>query len=98
MSTNKIVNPGFGVGTAFGTPTTIALDSTQTLSITSSLVGSYYATGLVTGVGLRLQSTSNGVTGTWAVLSGAPGHVWLDGTSGQLTTTTTSVNIVFIAT
>ena len=98
MSTNRINTPGFGVGASFGIPSTIALNSTQTLSVTSALVGSYYATGLVTGVGLTLVSTSNGVTGTYTVLSGAPGHVWLDGQSAFLTTTTTSVNIVFIAT
>ncbi len=98
MSTNKLNVPGFGTGASFGTPTTIALDSTQTLSVTSGLVGSYYCTGLVTGTGLRLQSTSNGVTGTWVICSGAPGHVWLDGVSAQLTTTTTSVSVVFIGT
>ena len=98
MSTNRINNPGFGVGTSFGTPTTIALNSTQTLSVTSALVGSYYCTGLVTGVGLTLVSTSNGVTGTYTILSGAPGHVWLDGVSAFLATTTTSINVTFIGT
>ena len=98
MSTNKMVVPGFGIGTAYGVPTTIALNSTQTLSVTSALVGAYHVTGLATGIGLSLVSTSNGVTGTYAILTGAPGKVWLDGTSAFLTTTTTSVNIVFIAT
>ncbi len=98
MSTNKLVVPGFGTGASFGTPTTVALDSTQTLSLTSALVGSYYCTGLAAGTGLRLQSTVNGVTGTWVICNAAPGHVWLDGVSAFLTTTTTSVSVVFIGT
>lgn len=98
MSTNKMVVPGFGIGASFGTPTTIALDSTSTISVTSALVGSYYVTGIATGVQLRLASTSNGVTGSYSVLNGAPGHVWLDGVSAFLVNTTTSVSIVAIGT
>lgn len=96
MSTNKMVVQGFGTGAVYGTPKTIALDSTQTLSITSSLVGVYHATGLVTGVSLTSVSTANGVTGTYTLLSAAPGMVFLDGVSNFLATTTTSVNIIFI--
>jgi hypothetical protein len=97
MSTNRINTPGFGVGASFGIPTTLGLAPTSTLSITSGLVGSYYATGLVTGTNLTLVSTSNGVTGTYTILSGAPGHVWLDGASAFAVSTTTSVSLVFIA-
>jgi hypothetical protein len=93
---NKIVTQGFGTGTTYGIPTTIALDSTSTLSITSSLVGQYQATGVVTGVQLRSVSTANGVTGSYSILNGAPGTVFLDGVSNFLVNTTTSVGIVFI--
>lgn len=96
MSDQKLVVPGFGTGTAFGVPTTIGLAPTSTLSITSSLVGSYYLAGPVTGHSLTLVSTSNGVTGTYTILSGGPGHVWLDGVSAFAVNTTTSVSLVFI--
>ena len=98
MSTNKLNIPGFGVGASFGTPTTIGMGPTTTLSITAALVGSYYVTGLVTGTSLTLASTSNGVTGTYTILSGAPGHVWLDGVSAFGVNTTTSVTLVLIGT
>lgn len=92
----KLIVPGFGTGSIFGTPTTVGLAPTSTLSITSSLVGEYSVTGLATGVQLTQVSTSNGVTGTYLVLSGAPGRALLDGQSGFLVNTTTSVTIVFI--
>ena len=92
----KILTPGFGTGGCFGTPTTIALAQTSTLSITSSLLGDFAATGVVTGIQLNYVSTTNGVTGTFTVLNGAPGQVALDGISGFLVNTTTSVNIVLI--
>lgn len=94
----KLVAPGFGVGTVYGTPTTIALAQTSTLSITSSLVGEYSVTGVVAGVNLAQVSTTNGVTGTYLVLSGAPGRAMLDGVSNFLVNTTTSVNIIIIGT
>jgi hypothetical protein len=96
MSANKLLVPGFGIGAAFGVPVTVGLAPTSTLSITSSIVGQYAATGIVTGVQLNQISTSNGVTGTYSILNGAPGRVLLDGQSGFLVNTTTSVSIVFI--
>ncbi len=98
MSTNKMVVPGFGIGTAYGVPVTVGLAPTSTLSITSALVGAYHVTGLAAGTGLTLVSTSNGVTGTYTILSAAPGKVWLDGVSAFATSTTTSVSLIFIAT
>lgn len=98
MSTNKLVVPGFGVGAVYGTPTTIGLAPTTTLSITSSLVGMYHLTGLVAGISLNLVSTANAVTGTYTILSAAPGHAFLDGSSAFLVSTTTSVSIVAIGT
>lgn len=94
----KIVNPGFGVGGVFGTPTTIALAPTSTLSITSSLVGEYWVTGLVTGTSLAAVSTTNSVTGTFTLLNGAPGRAFLDGVSCFLVNTTTSINVIVIGT
>lgn len=96
MSTNKMVVQGFGTGAAYGTPTTIGLAPTSTLSITSSLVGMYAVTGLATGVNLSAVSTANGVTGTYQVLNGAPGFAWLDGVSNFAVNTTTSVTLVLI--
>lgn len=97
-ASQKLVAPGFGVGTVYGTPTTIGLAPTSTLSITSALVGEYAVTGIVTGVNLSQVSTSNGVTGTYLALSGAPGRAFLDGVSNFLVNTTTSATIVFIGT
>lgn len=94
----KLVVTGFGVGSVYGTPTTLALAQTSTLSITASLVGEYSVTGLVTGVNLSQVSTANGVTGTYQVLNGVPGRAFLDGVSNFLVNTTTSVNIVIIGT
>lgn len=94
----KMIVTGFGVGTVYGTPVTIGLAPTSTLSITSSLVGVYQVTGLATGVQLKAVSTSNGVTGTFSLLDGAPGRAFLDGVSAFLVNTTTSVTIVAIGT
>lgn len=94
----KLIVPGFGVGTAYGTPTTVALDSTKTISVTSSLAGVYHVTGLVTGVQLNAVSTTNSVTLTASLLNGAPGRALLDGSSCFLVNTTTSVTILFIGT
>ncbi len=98
MSVNKLVVPGFGVGTAYGTPITRALDSTSTVTLTGTVLpaGQYYVTGLVTGTSAQLRSTTNGVTGTYTILSGAPGIIAYDGSSGALVSTTTSVSVVFI--
>jgi hypothetical protein len=94
----KLVVPGFGVGTMYGTPVTIGLAPTSTLSITSSLVGEYAVTGLAAGVNLSSVSTANGVTDTIQILNGAPGRALLDGVSNFLVNTTTSVTIKIIGT
>ena len=98
-STQKIISQGFGVGSTYGTPTTIGLAPSSTLSITSSLVGDYLATvGMVAGINLITTSTSNGVTLTVTALAAAPGRVFLDGVSNFLVSSTTSVNVLFIGT
>lgn len=94
----KMIVPGFGVGTGYGTPTTIGLAATSTLSITASLVGEYAITGLATGVNLSLVSTTNGVTDTIKILDGAPGRALLDGSSAFFVNTTTSVTIKVVGT
>lgn len=94
----KMMVPGFGVGTVYGTPTTIALNSTSTVSVTSALVGEYHFTGLATGVQLKAVSTTNGVTLTASLLDGAPGRALVDGSSCFLVNTTTSVTILAIGT
>ena len=94
----KIVTQGFGVGSLYGTPTTIGLGPTTTLSITASLVGEYAIAGLAAGVNVSSISTANGVTDTIKVLDGAPGRMLLDGVSNFLINTTTSVTIKIIGT
>lgn len=93
MATNKMIVQGFGTGAVYGTPTTIAMDSTKTLSITSALVGMYHMSGFATGVSLNLVSTANGVTDTIKILDGTSGMAFLDGVSAFLVSTTTSVTI-----
>lgn len=90
---NKMVVPGFGTGSAFGTPVTIGVAPTSTLSITSSLVGLYQFSGFVTGVSMIQASTANGVTDTFTILSASQGIVALDGVSSFIVNTTTSVSI-----
>lgn len=96
MSVMKMVVPGFGVGSYYGTPTTIALAQTSTVTLTGTVLpaGQYMFTGFVTGTSFNLVSTANGVTGTFGILSGVNGVVFYDGASGTLVSTTTSVNIV----
>lgn len=95
----KLTVPGFGVGSFYGTPTTIGVAPTSTLSITSALVGDYLATvGMVAGINLISVSTTNGVTLTVTALAAAPGRVVLDGVSNFLVNTTTSVSVLFIGT
>jgi len=101
MSANKMIVPGFGIGSCYGTPITIALAQTSTVTLTGTVLpaGQYFVTGIATGVSMNLVSTTNGVTGTYSILSGAPGKVDpYDGVSGTLVNTTTSVSIVAIAT
>lgn len=99
MSTNKMIVPGFGTGAAYGTPRTIALDSTSTVTLTGTVLpaGQYMVAGLATGVQLKIGSASNGVTETFTALEGTPGFVLYDGVSGLLVNTTTSVTIRPIA-
>ena len=97
-SPQKMIVPGFGIGAVYGTPTTIGLAANSTLSITSSLVGEYHFTGIVTGVQLKAVSTTNGVTLTASLLDGAPGRALVDGSSCFLVNTTTSVTILAIGT
>lgn len=101
MSVNKILNPGFGIGAAYGTPVTVALAPTATVTLTSAVSlntygGQFMATGIVAGTQLKAVSTDNGVTGTYSVLDGAPGFVVMDNTSFRLVNTTTSVNVTLI--
>ena len=98
MSGQKMVVPGFGIGTFYGTPSTIALDSTKTTTLTGTVLpaGQYQVAGMVTGVNISLVSTSNGVTGTYKILDGSQGDIAYDGVSGVLINTTTSATIVFI--
>lgn len=98
MSQQKMIVPGFGVGACFGVPTTLGLAPTSTLSITAGLVGQYHVASVATGITLQYQSTTGGVTATWAVLAGAPGRLFLDGVSMFAVSTTTSVSLVFINT
>jgi hypothetical protein len=97
MSLNKLINPGFGIGTAFGTPTTVAVDATSTVAITGSayVTGQYHMSANV-GVNLTAVSTSNGVTGTYTILRGSGGVFLNDNASWTLVNTTTSVNVVLI--
>lgn len=101
MSSNKILVAGFGIGSAYGTPVTLGLAPTSTLTLTGTVLpaGQYLMTGIVTGVSMNLVSTTNSITGTFAVLNGAPGRIApYDGVSGTLVNTTTSVTILAIST
>lgn len=100
MSINKLIVPGFGTGSAYGTPTTIGLASSATVTLTGTVLpaGQYFMTGLTTNCNFNLISTTNSVTGTFAILSGAPGHVVYDGQSGTLSSTfSVSVSVVAIS-
>ena len=99
MSANKLITPGFGIGQFYGTPTTIALDSTSTVTLTGTVLpaGQYMFTGLATGVQLKIGSAANGVTETFSVLDGTQGFIVYDGVNGMLVNTTTSVTIRPIA-
>ena len=83
MSVNKIINPGFGIGNAYGTPfnATIAGNTITFTSSSNTYLGQFFISGVTLSVAINAVSTSNGVTGTYAVLSGAPGYVVMDNTS-----------------
>lgn len=95
MSANKFGIPGFGIGQLYGSPTTIALAETSTVTLTGTVLpaGQYMVTGIATGVQLKIGSATNGVTETFSVLDGAPGFILYDGVNGMLINTTTSVTI-----
>jgi hypothetical protein len=99
MSANKMIVPGFGTGSVYGTPRTIALDATATVTLTGTVLpaGQYMVAGIATGVQLKIGSGTNGVTETFSALDGAPGFIVYDGVNGRLVNTTTSVTIRPIA-
>lgn len=101
MSDQKLVVPGFGVGSFYGTAISRPLDSTSTLTLTGTVLpaGSYAVVNMITGNALVYYSTTNGVTATYTVATGAaPAMINYDGASGKLTSTTTSATILFIGT
>ena len=76
MSANKIINPGFGVGGCYGTPTTATV-AANTITIG---VGQWVVAGLTAAVNIQYWSTANGVTGTYTILgAGGGGFVVSDG-------------------
>jgi hypothetical protein len=107
MSINRILTStpassvgAFGIGTTYGVPTTIAVAQTSTVTLTGTVLpaGQYLMTGVVAGISMNLVSTTNSVTGTFAILNGAPGHIVYDGVSGTIVNATTSVTLLAIAT
>jgi len=96
MSVNKILNPGFGIGNAYGTPfnVTVAGNTITLTSTASTYTGQFYMTGVTAGVNVNAQSTSNGVTGTYAVLSGAAGIVVMDNTSFNIQSAATATIVL----
>ena len=100
MSVQKIINPGFGIGAALGTPTTLTVGATTTVNLTSanSPIGVMMSSGMVAGQTLAYYSTTNGVTASWTVGVGAVWPtVWNDGGSLQVISTTTAANITLIS-
>ena len=95
---NKIINPGFGIGSYHGLPITASVDSTSTVTLT----GTAYPTGMSlmssnTGVNLVAGSAANGYTATFTVFSGQGGFFMNDGSSYRIVNTTTSVNVLIFA-
>ena len=81
MSVNKILNPGFGVGSAYGTPTTTSVTGTLTVPLGQWMVAGLTAAA-TTGVFIQAVSTSNSVTGTWGLSQANQGcFVVSDGSS-----------------
>lgn len=108
MSQSAIGLPGFGIGAHFGTPVTIASASSTTVNITGA---AYITTQYMFGIGgtalaagndaaliaLQAVTTSNGVTGTYNVSTGAGGTFWNDNTSFRVANlSSVSVNICLI--
>ena len=101
MSDQKIVITGFGISSYYGTALSRPLDSTSTVTLTGTVLpaGSYHVVNMVTGNSLAYRSTTNGVTATYTVATGAaPTVINYDGASGVLISTTTSATILFIQT
>lgn len=95
---NKLINPGFGIGSYHGLPVTAAVAETSTLTLT----GSAYPTGMtlmagVAGINLVAGSAANGYTATFTVFPGTGGYFMNDGSSYRIVNTTTSVNVLLFA-
>ena len=98
MSVNKIINPGFGIGNAYGTPINATVAG-NTITFTSTAgantyLGQFFVTGVTAGVNINAVSTSNGVTGTYAVLNGASGYVVMDNTSFTCNSAATATLVI----
>lgn len=93
MSQNKISNPGFGIGSALGTPVTIGLPASSTVTITA---GQYQLLQpLTTGSFIAGVSTSNGVTATYTIVpAGTGGMFFADGGGIVGINSTTTVSII----
>ena len=93
MSVNKILNTGFGIGTAFGTPTTTSVTGTLVVGAGQWMVAGLTAAA-TTGVFVQALSTSNGVTGTWGLSQANQGCFFIsDGVSVGVVGTATIVLI-----
>lgn len=95
---NKLINPGFGIGSYHGLPVTAAVAETSTLTLT----GASYPTGMTimaanAGVNLVAGSAANGYTATFTLFSGNGGFFMNDGASYRIVNTTTSVNVLLFA-
>jgi hypothetical protein len=96
---NKLINPGFGIGSYHGLPVTAAVAETSTLTLT----GASYPTGMTimaanTGLSLVAGSAANGYTATFTLFgSGQGGFFMNDGASYRIVNTTTSVNVLLFA-
>lgn len=107
MSINAFGQPGFGIGAHFGTPTTVGVASSTTVNITgAAYINTQYMfainTGAVAGndaalVALQAVSTTNGVTATYAISTGAGATFWNDNSSFRIQNlSSVSVNICLI--
>lgn len=107
MAMNAIGLPGFGIGAHFGTPVTVGAASSTTVNITgAAYINTQYIMAINTGaviavdaalVALQAVSTSNGVTATYAVSTGAGTTFWNDNTSFRIQNmSSVSVNICLI--
>lgn len=107
MSLSAIGLPGFGIGAHFGTPVTVACASSTTVNITgAAYINTQYMfainTGAVAGndaslIALQAVSTTNGVTATYAISTGAGATFWNDNSSFRIQNlSSVSVNICLI--